>query len=184
MLSFVLTSLHILTYITYVWQHTVICMVLSAPWGKALFSWNTDSVLGSVLMCQIIDSLEFKNTLKAETCDSSALTQINIFPPEAVSNHADSLVVTAKFLRSLLERIMPPHRHTESKKNYVVYKDWWIYILKIHQAHAFPDAEHCFEEQLMCANNVDNSFALFLCLVIFSKNACFADCRMTFWTKI
>lgn len=48
MLSFVLASLHILAYITYVWQQAVVCWVLSALQGEVLFFSRIGSTLYSI----------------------------------------------------------------------------------------------------------------------------------------
>lgn len=70
---------------------SIICWVLSALQGNVLYSSNIGSTLYSV-MCQTIDSLEYRCTVKAVTHVSSPKSQINIFPHlfRVVPSHADS----------------------------------------------------------------------------------------------
>lgn len=91
-LSFVLASLHILAYITCVWQQAVVCWVLSALQGRVLFSSHIGSTFHSVLMCQTIDSLQCRCTVETATHVSYPKSQINMFSYLLVSSsHADSL---------------------------------------------------------------------------------------------
>lgn len=71
------------------------------------------------IMCQTIDSLEYRCTVKAATHVSSPKAQINIFflPPFFKWYPAMQivLVVFAKVLRSLPVGFMPPAQHNESE---------------------------------------------------------------------
>lgn len=96
---------------------SIICWVLSALQGNVLYSSNIGSTLYSV-MCQTIDSLEYRCTVKAVTHVSSPKSQINIFPHlfRVVPSHADTVVsvVFAKVLISLPVGFMLPPQCNES----------------------------------------------------------------------
>lgn len=117
-LSFVLASLHILTYITYVWQQasSVECCLLSR--GKSCFP---QTLAAPYTRYNVPNNWFIGIQVHSESCNSCQLTQStnkHIFLPPFFKWYPAMqivLVVFAKVLRSLPVGFMPPAQHNESE---------------------------------------------------------------------
>lgn len=116
-LSFVLASLHILTYITYVWQQvsSVECCLLSR--GKSCFP---QTLAAPYTRYNVPNNWFIGIQVRSESCNSCQLTRItnkHIFLCHLFSKWYPAtqivLVVSAKVLRSLPVGFMPPAQHNE-----------------------------------------------------------------------